>query len=243
MKSHSGDSAPPATGAAGLVARKHAELKREAASLLREVEHAWGTPWTRHWADVLVIAALLALGSLAYVRTTRAAPPEEVRARVDLPAFALLGAEHLDSGIDDSAARKLVGRYLLRPLRARAPVRAADLGPASLRPELLNGRHALALQLAPGAAPDSLRAGTIASVLLSPAAAGAGAPALVVDRVPVLAAAPAPDGGARVVLGVTRAQLDSIGPRIGSSRVFLLTGDDPTPDWPVPVRPSPKVSR
>jgi hypothetical protein len=192
---------------------------RDADEALREIERGWRSRASRHWPDLLLGAGLLILiARFAFVAVdARQRKPEpEVRARFDLPAFTVLRAGHLAR---DSGARPLEGRYLLRPVQAKSPVRSADLGPAYLGSAQLANRYALPVQLTAGASPDSLRPGTIATLLLSPAAAGATAPALIIHDVPVLAST----SGTQAVVAVTRAQLDSVAPRLGTSRVFILT--------------------
>ncbi|HEX8360256.1 MAG TPA: hypothetical protein VF613_09115 [Longimicrobium sp.] len=88
--------------------------------------------------------------------------------------------------------------------------------PAKEPPALPDGRLALPLVVAPGATPDSLRAGMLATLVVSPAEPTGSA--LIMDSVPVLAAR-----GERVVLAVTRAQLESLAPQLGSARIIVLT--------------------
>lgn len=200
---------------------------RDAGEALHDVERGWHSRRSRHWADVLVVlGGLILLARFAFVAVGawRRTPPPEVRARFDLPAFTVLRPEHLasDRGVADSVARRVEGRYLLRAVRARSPI-ADALGPATLTPALLAGRSALPLVVASGAAADSPRAGTVASLVVSPAEAGPSATGLIVERVPVLSATPHAAGGTRVVVAVTRAQLQSMAPRLGSSRIFVLT--------------------
>lgn len=195
----------------------------DADEALRDVERGWHSRASRHWPDLLLaLGALILALRLAFVAwdAWQRKPAPEVRARWDLPAFTLLRPEHLAR---DSGTKRLEGRYLLHPVRAKSPIRPADLGPASLGPKQLANRYALPLQLTPGTAPDSVRAGMVATLLLSPSVPGATAPGLVVDGVPVLAAT----GGTQAVVAVTRAQLDSLTPRLGTARVFLLTPTTP----------------
>ncbi len=185
---------------------------------------------TRHWADILVLlAAVTLLPRLVHVLWTRPDRDEPHPVALgDLPAFSVLQLEDMAklAGKADTLRKKAAGRYLLRAVPKGSPVRAADLGPASVTPALLRERHLLPLQLAAGAAPDSLRAGTIADLLLSPSEQG-GTPAFV-QRVPVLAVSASAEG-MRVVVAVDRGQLDALAPRIGSSRVFVLTGGGGAP--------------
>lgn len=190
----------------------------DAEEALRDVERGWHSRASRHWPDLLLavgVSILLVRIAFLVAGAWQREPGPEVRARVDLPAFTVLRPEHLAR---DSGAKPLEGRYLLRPVEAKSPIRPADLGPANLRSAQLANRYALPLQLTPGAAPDSVRAGMTATLLLSPAVPGAAAPGLIVDHVPVLAST-----ATQVVVAVTRAQLDSLAPRLGTSRVFLLT--------------------
>jgi hypothetical protein len=200
----------------------------DAGEALQDAAQSWHPWWSRHWADVLVIAGgLILVARFVFVAmgAWQRQPRPEVRARFDLPAFTVLRPEHLarDSGVADAAARRVEGRYLLRGVRARSPIHADALGPATLIPALLAGRSALPLLVAPGAAPDSLRAGMVASLVVSPAEGGASESGLIIDRVPVLSATAQAAGGTRVVVAVTRAQLQSLAPRLGSARVFVLT--------------------
>jgi hypothetical protein len=196
---------------------------RDAEEALHDVERGWLPRSSRHWADVLVVlGGVILLTRFAFVAVgawqRRSAP--EVRARFDLPAFTVLRAEHLarDSGVADRVARRVEGRYLLWAVGARSPIREDALGPATLTPALLAGRRALPLLIAPGAAADSLRAGMVAGLLV----AGPSASALIIDSVPVLAATPQAAGGTQVVVAVTRAQLESLAPRLGSARIIVL---------------------
>ncbi|HEY0151807.1 MAG TPA: hypothetical protein VGB92_07415 [Longimicrobium sp.] len=179
---------------------------------------------TRRWLDILALMAVLALvARIGYLLTVdRTPPPPMPVAGTDLPAFTVLQSEHMPElqGAADTARTKLFGRYLTRPVRKGAPVRAAELGPPTMTTELLAGRWFISLQLTPGAAPDSLRAGDIADLLLSPAGPQGGIPALV-QRVPVLAVSGAGEG-MRVVVAVDRGQLDALAPRLGTSRIFVL---------------------
>ncbi|HEX8670659.1 MAG TPA: hypothetical protein VF710_02170 [Longimicrobium sp.] len=192
--------------------------------MMPELEREWISWLSRHWADIVVLAgAVVLIARLVFVIW---APPRPVpRARTDLSAFAVLQLRDVAplEGKADSLRKKLVGRYLVRPVRARTPIDSSSLGPASLTARVLAGRHVLPLQLAAGAAPDSLRAGVFADLLLSPAAPAAGASALFVQRVPVLAVSAAGEG-MRVVVAVDRGQLDALAPRLGTSRVFVLSG-------------------
>lgn len=188
---------------------------------LQDVErglHSWAK---RHWADILVPAAGLALlVRFAFVAAGALWPPPAPRARLDLPAFTVLRAEHV-KGAADSVAKRLAGRYLLRPVRAGSLIRRDDLGPATLAGPLLAGRRALPLLLPAGAVTQPLKAGMLADLVVSPTDPAA-RPALIVERAPVLAATPAADGGAHVVFAVTRPQLDSLAPWLGSARIFAL---------------------
>lgn len=224
----SGENAAPMEEA-GTSAHGPAVLRAEVEEAKRVVGRGSNGALTRHWADVLaVIAAGAVVPRVAYLlMADPGKPPLVPHAAADLPAFTVLQPRHLAKldGEADAARAKLLGRYLARPVRARSPIDSASLGPASLTAALLAGRHVLPLQLPAGAAPDSLRAGAIADLLLSPAAPAPGASPVFVQRVPVLAVAPAGEG-MRVVLAVDRAQLDSLAPRVGTSRVYVLMGGD-----------------
>lgn len=206
-----------------------AKLRASVENAKRVVGRGRNGTLTRHWPDILVVLASVTLLPWLVVVLAgvvgRDRPAPEPIASADLTAFTVLQAEHMAKleGKADSLRKKLAGHYLLRAIAKGSPVRAAELGPASLSPALLQGRHVLPLQLVAGAAPDSLRAGTIADLLLSPATPTPGASPVFVQRVPVLAVTAAGEG-VRVVVAVDRAQLDALAPRIGSSRVFVLTG-------------------
>lgn len=194
---------------------------------------------TRRWPDLLAgVAAVILLPRLVYVLWTApyAEKPEPTASR-GLPAFTVLQLDHMArmDGQADTLRERLVGRYLVRPVRAQSPITPSSLGPASLSAALLEGRHVLPLQLAAGAAPDSLRAGEIADLLLSPSAPAQGGTPAFVQRVPVLAVSATAEG-MRVVVAVDRAQLDALAPRIGTSRVFVLTGGGPAPAVPTVAR-------
>lgn len=208
-------------------AAEEAALRADVERARREVEHGRTGTLTRRWPDIVaVLAAVILLGRVAHVLWTGPdEPTRELVAGADLTAFTVLQVDQMVKldGKADSLRKKLAGRYLLRSIQKGSPVRPADVGPATVTPALLRGRHVLPLQLAPGAAPDSLRAGAIADLLLSPATPQPGATPAFVQRVPVLAASPAGEG-MRVVVAVDRAQLDALAPRIGTSRVFVLTG-------------------
>jgi hypothetical protein len=62
-----------------------------------------------------------------------------------------------------------------------------------------------------------------------------------VQGVPVLAATAAGEG-MRVVVAVDRGQLDALAPRIGSSRVFVLTGGGGAPATVRDTGPTPADS-
>lgn len=189
---------------------------------LQDVERGLNSWAKRHWADILVPAAGLALlVRFAFVAAGALWPPPAPRARLDLPAFTVLRAEHV-KGAADSVAKRLAGRYLLRPVRAGSLIRADDLGPAALAGPLLAGRRALPLVLPAGAVTQPLKAGMLADLVVSPADPAAARPGLIVERAPVLAATPAADGGAHVVFAVTRPQLDSLARWLGSARIVVL---------------------
>jgi hypothetical protein len=200
-----------------------AALRASVENAKRVVGPGRNSALTRRWLDILALMAVLAVvARIGYLLTVDRTPPPVPVAGADLPAFTVLQPEHMPElqGAADTARTKLFGRYLTRPVRKGAPVRAAELGPPSVTTELLAGKWFISLQLTPGAAPDSLRAGDIADLLLSPAGPQGGTPVLV-ERVPVLAVSGAGEG-MRVVVAVDRGQLDALAPRLGTSRIFVL---------------------
>ncbi len=142
-------------------------------------------------------------------RTTPYASAEEALRDVR-PGWHSRAGRHWADLLVVLGALLLLARFAFVALGALRPVPEP---PA--RPELA-GRSALPLQLAPGGAPDSPRAGMAGTLVLSPASAGA--PALVLERIPVLAT-----DEDRVIVAVTRAQLDSLAPRLGTSRAYLVS--------------------
>ncbi|HEX8209863.1 MAG TPA: hypothetical protein VF584_06715 [Longimicrobium sp.] len=237
----------PSTFASGETAAgengHRARLKVRVETARQEAERGLNSRLTRHWPDVLAVTAVVALvARVAYVLMTgagREKPAHLPLAYADLPAFTVLQLGHMAplEGKADLLRKKLAGRFLLRPVRKGSPVREAVLAPASLAASLLQGRHVLPLQLPAGAAPDSLRAGDLANLLLSPATPAPGASPVFVQRVPVLAVSAAGDG-MRVVVAVDRGQLDALAPRLGTSRVFVLAGGGAEPAAPTTARDS-----
>jgi len=225
--------------------RSPAELQSAADAMLPELEREWSSWMSRHWADVVVlVGAVVLIARLAFVIWAARQPqPPVPRARIDLAAFTVLQLDDMArvDGQADTLREKLVGRYLVRPVRAQSSIDSSSLGPASLTARLLAGKHVLSLQLAPGAAPDSLRAGMIADLLLSPAAPAQGASPAFVQRVPVLAVSAAGEG-MRVMVALDRGQLDALAPRIGTSRVFVLTGGGEAPAAPMVARDSARTA-
>jgi hypothetical protein len=228
---------PPPSDAAELL--RIAGLRRRADAALVELEGGWASGLSRHWADILVFGGIaVLLARLVFVIWAARHPqPPVPHARIDLAAFAVLQLDDVAKMAvqADTLREKLVGRYLVRPVRAKSPIDSSSVGPASLTASLLAGRHILPLQLSAGAAPDSLRAGDIADLLLSPATPAQGGSPVFVQRVPVLAVSAAGEG-MRVVVAVDRGQLDALAPRLGTSRVFVLTGGGREPTAPAVAR-------
>lgn len=223
-------------------------IQTRARDAVARVEREYSGWMSRHWADVLVLGGgvVLIARLLHVIATARGAPvAPEVRAARDLPAYALLRPADLraDAGLPPDSVARVFGRYLVHPLRAGSPIRAVDVGPASVTSTMLQGRYTLPLQITPGSAPDSLRAGDVVHALATATDASVQTSGMVLHDIPVLAVTPI-EGGTRVVVAVTGAQLERLGSVLGSSRVHLMGGGNARSSVPAAARAvSPAVRR